>query len=253
MSNKMALDALTACPFCGKSNTLVIGKASDVFTEPDECGDPLPYMHTESYAVTCDASKPDGPGGCGASGGYKLTEAEAVSAWNARAAIAALEAEPQDGDVEQALNRMDSLLDPSLNLLAVSENSITLQGCRADMLTIRRALRMAPAAREGWQPIETAPKDGTDILLAIIDADHSYIDHVERGYFEVVAEDEEDGPWDIRNGEPWCSYEGRSEGLYWCYACGPDDFNRRGIRFLDCSDCLKYTHWMPLPATPPKD
>ncbi len=66
MSNKMALDALTACPFCGKSNTLIIGRASDVFAEPDECGDPLPYMHTESYAVTCDASKPDGPGGCGA-------------------------------------------------------------------------------------------------------------------------------------------------------------------------------------------
>ena len=55
---------------------------------------------------------------------------------------------------------MDALLDPSLNLLAVSEDSITLQGCRADMLTIRRALRMAPAAREGWQPIETAPKSG---------------------------------------------------------------------------------------------
>ena len=117
---------------------------------------------------------------------------------------------------------------------------------------LESALRLALAAREGWQPIETAPKDGTDILLAIIDADHSYIDHVERGYFEVVAEDEEDGPWDIRDGEPWCSYEGRPEGLYWCYACAPDDFNRRGIRFLDSSDCLKYTHWMPLPAAAPK-
>ena len=95
MSNKMALDALRPCPFCGKSDTLVIGKASDAFAEPDECGDPLPYMHTEAYAVTCDASKPEGPGGCGASGGYKLTEAEAVAAWNERAAIAALEAEPQ--------------------------------------------------------------------------------------------------------------------------------------------------------------
>lgn len=95
--------ALTPCPFCGKSDTLVIGKASDVFAEPDECGDPLPYMHTESYAVTCDASKPDGPGGCGASGGYKLTEAEAVSAWNARAAIAALEqAEEPFGWVSRA-------------------------------------------------------------------------------------------------------------------------------------------------------
>ena len=100
--------------------------------------------------------------------------------------------------------------------------------------------------------MDSAPKDGTNILLAIIDAEHAYIDHVERGYFEVVSEDEEDGPWDMRDGEPWCSYEGRSEGLYWCYACAPDDFNRRGIRFLDSSDCLKYTHWMPLPAAAPK-
>ena len=114
------------------------------------------------------------------------------------------------------------------------------------------AIAALQAEPQGWRPIETAPRDGTDILLAIIDAEHAYIDHVERGYFEVVAEDEEDGPWDIRGGEPWCSYEGRSEGLYWCYAAGPDDFNRRGIRFLDSSDCLKYTHWMPLP-TPPKD
>ncbi len=122
MSNKMALDAL-------KFAEAALADIGDADREP---GDDLAW---------CEARA-----------------AEALP--QTRAAIAALEAEPQDGDVEQALNRMDALLDPSLNLLAVSENSITLQGCRADMLTIRRALRMAPAAREGWQPIETAPKDG---------------------------------------------------------------------------------------------
>ena len=148
----------------------------------------------------------------------------------AREAIAALEAEPQDGDVEQALNRMDALLDPSLNLLAVSENSITLQGCRADMLTIRRALRMAPAAREGWQPIETAPKDW--ILLL--------------GYFN------ESGKWRTVRGEWFCQEEIDDQWEFpengrpgWYETCVNAD---------DPPNCwpIEPTHWMPLP-TPPKD
>lgn len=150
--------------------------------------------------------------------------------FDAVAAIAALEAEPQDGDVEQALNRMDALLDPSLNLLAVSENSITLQGCRADMLTIRRALRMAPAAREGWQPIETAPKDW--ILLL--------------GYFN------ESGKWRTVRGEWFCQEEIDDQWEFpengrpgWYETCVNAD---------DPPNCwpIEPTHWMPLP-TPPKD
>ena len=83
----MNKEQFARCPFCGKSETLTIGKASDAFSEPDECGDPMPYMHTESYAVTCNASKPDGPGGCGASGGYFPSEDEAIAAWNRRAEV----------------------------------------------------------------------------------------------------------------------------------------------------------------------
>ena len=93
----MNKEQFAKCPFCGKSETLTIGKASDAFSEPDDCGDPMPYMHTESYAVTCDASKPDGPGGCGASGGYKLTEDEAIAAWNRRAALAQHQAKALEG------------------------------------------------------------------------------------------------------------------------------------------------------------
>jgi len=103
---------------------------------------------------------------------------------------------------------------------------------------------------EGWLPMDTAPKDGTHILLAVIDTDNGFVGYVERGFFELVDEDEDDGPWDIRDGEPWCSYEGRSAGLYWCYSCGPNEFDSRGIRFLDYTDNSKFTHWMPLPKPP---
>lgn len=51
-------------------------------------------MHSESYAVTCDASRPNGPGGCGASGRYFPTYDKAASAWNRRAALDAQKAEP---------------------------------------------------------------------------------------------------------------------------------------------------------------
>lgn len=149
---------------------------------------------------------------------------------DAFAAIAALEAEPQDGDVEQALNRMDALLDPSLNLLAVSEDSITLQGCRADMLTIRRALRMAPAAREGWQPIETAPKEW--ILLL--------------GYFN------ESGKWRTVRGEWFCQEEIDDQ---WEFPeNGSPGWYETCVNADEPPNCwpIEPTHWMPLP-TPPKD
>ena len=145
-------------------------------------------------------------------------------------AIAVLEAEPQDGDVEQALNRMDALLDPSLNLLAVSEDSITLQGCRADMLTIRRALRMAPAAREGWQPIETAPKEW--ILLL--------------GYFN------ESGKWRTVRGEWFCQEEIDDQ---WEFPeNGSPGWYETCVNADEPPNCwpIEPTHWMPLP-TPPKD
>jgi hypothetical protein len=46
-------------------------------------------------------------------------------------------------------------------------------------------------ARDGWEPIETAPKDGTDILVAL----HLWNDPTKPHTFEVVA-------WD---GEEWAS------------------------------------------------
>lgn len=76
-----------------------------------------------------------------------------------------------------------------------------------DIETIRTALANAPQ----WLPIETAPKDGTRILLW--DEPFSYVPTIDRLGF-------------IRCG-------------YWQYELG-----------FGCADRRRVTHWMPLPAAP---
>lgn len=73
---------LLPCPFCGK-HCAAVTTSSDMFPEVEDEG------NAESYAVMCDASMPGGPGGCGASGGFRPTEALAMEVWNLRAALAA--------------------------------------------------------------------------------------------------------------------------------------------------------------------
>ena len=82
MSDQTERAALLPCPFCGKS-VCKVTTAAELAAEDDE-----DYIdeHSPSWAVICDAHKPNGPGGCGASGGFFPSEAEAVSAWQARAA-----------------------------------------------------------------------------------------------------------------------------------------------------------------------
>jgi hypothetical protein len=74
---------LEACPFCGQSHTLKIISAAELWAEDDESVEF--YPHSDSVAVTCNAAKPDGPGGCGAQGGFAPTEADAIAKWNTRA------------------------------------------------------------------------------------------------------------------------------------------------------------------------
>lgn len=76
---------LLPCPFCSLVRSLKVVSAQELATEGDD--DPDPWEHSDSYAVVCDASRPNGPGGCGAQGGFKLTVTEAVENWNRRAAI----------------------------------------------------------------------------------------------------------------------------------------------------------------------
>lgn len=75
---------LKPCPFCGKTGPAKITTAQEL-AEQDSDYDGEFWDHSDSYAVICNASRPNGPGGCGASGGFKPTEAEAIEAWNKRA------------------------------------------------------------------------------------------------------------------------------------------------------------------------
>lgn len=72
------------CPFCGRHDTLTLTTAQEL-AEQDSDHDGEFWEHSDSWAVICDASRPNGPGGCGASGGFFPSEDEAVAAWNRRA------------------------------------------------------------------------------------------------------------------------------------------------------------------------
>ena len=80
-------EALKPCPFCGKTHTAEITTAQEL-AEQDSDYDGEFWQHSDSFAVICNASRPNGPGGCGASGGFFATKAEAIAAWNRRAALA---------------------------------------------------------------------------------------------------------------------------------------------------------------------
>ena len=71
------------CPFCGKQHTLQLISGQELMGEDQEF-----WQHSESFGVVCDASQPEGKGGCGAMGGFKPTEEEAIEAWNTRTALA---------------------------------------------------------------------------------------------------------------------------------------------------------------------
>lgn len=71
------------CPFCGATHTLKITTAQ-ALAEEDSAYDGEFWEHSDSFAVMCDASKPGGPGGCGASGGFAPSEAEAIARWDRR-------------------------------------------------------------------------------------------------------------------------------------------------------------------------
>ena len=83
------------------------------------------------------------------------------------------------------------------------------------------------AAQETWLPIETAPKDGTTVLLLVADGEHNLQDEdpgITIGSFGVEGGPEEDPTWHFAG---WSWYQD-----YYCRGTGTP------------------THWQPLPAPP---
>lgn len=85
MTDRELLKHAQPCPFCGKSNALKIMTAQELAEEGDD--DPEPWVHSEAWAVLCDGSKPNGPGGCGASAGFFPTVEQALQHWNVRTTL----------------------------------------------------------------------------------------------------------------------------------------------------------------------
>lgn len=82
----LSKDSLLACPYCGKSDTVSVTDSTEFHMIDCECND-VDEGNDRTFAVVCDASRPKGPGGCGASGGFHPTRSAAIAAWNRRIAL----------------------------------------------------------------------------------------------------------------------------------------------------------------------
>ena len=67
-ANKM--NELKPCPFCGNEKLVILEESTDSEI----------YENIINYAVCCDFHR----GGCGATSGYRISEEEAIEAWNKR-------------------------------------------------------------------------------------------------------------------------------------------------------------------------
>lgn len=208
-------DALLPCPFCKHETAPIVTTADDLWPDHEDEG------NAPSFAVMCNAERPDGPGGCGASGGFRPSEAEAIATWNRRASTPAASPIPID-----ALSGLMLIEEEVREAFAdVSWDSGTPEWI-ARMNSVQRALlrkvapsttpEPSPLVAPRWMPIESAPKDGTPVLL---------------------------GRFTGKRGE----HEGlRAVDWYRTDACrhGFTGWGKFNQQFWPA------THWMPLPAAP---
>jgi hypothetical protein len=231
----MSTMTLLPCPWCGCELSSVSVSEGSTFRwrKVDGCCTDGPEVRHDTMADDQAAAEAD-------------SEERAIEAWNNRAHLA----QPALA-VDVVAWRWRDNVRPGLPW-DVTDDEDVINGMRRtggyEIEPLTRAISGEKAGPVGgWQPIETAPKDGSAILIA--DIQDGVVYDVLNGHFEVLAEDEDDGPWDIRDGEPWCSYEGRGAGIYFCHWLPGKEWESRWLFGHDSG----YTHWMPLPASPAPD
>ncbi len=76
------LPGLLPCPFCGNNISLVVMDENDVAA--CDCRSDRPYFTVCCSILEISPNTPNWKAGCGASGAFKPTRAEAIMAWNQR-------------------------------------------------------------------------------------------------------------------------------------------------------------------------
>lgn len=126
-------NAIKPCPFCGQHKTLEVISGWELMGEEQEF-----WTHSDSFAVICSAAKPDGKGGCGATGGFMQTEDAAISTWNTRAEQAPRPAELTDAEIDEITTHchagraypMDAMMLPILLRRVEARAVLAAQGAK---------------------------------------------------------------------------------------------------------------------------
>lgn len=205
---------LKSCPFCGGEAQPATVVAAGI-----------EWAHVECVEADCDAVGPAKP-----------TEAEAIAAWNTALAKSACQ-----GDVvgaHDAVERVARAIAKATVLAAEPEKIGRLSDEAVDALVENLAVKFFPEARaalaavpagaemrEGWQTIETAPKDGRYVIAARFGPDQEL-------------------RWVMHS--RWVTAEECAE----CYGGSPREYEAGWTAGDNEDDDVYPTHWQPLLAPP---
>jgi hypothetical protein len=144
--------ALLPCPFCGGAAEIVRSWVPRSVDRAPMCSD------TECIGHQCEQDE---------QGGWTVSfsnDADAIAAWNRRAHPAGAEA--PSVVLSDALGAVQAIRAFPSEAGEV-EGRITVKGARSLDAFCDRILSAlsAPVSDQGWQPIETAPKDGGEIIV----------------------------------------------------------------------------------------